>query len=176
MEIKSIYIFLFITIFLSCKKESKSELHKLLTNDSISLWDYEKYFDNDTSYFSNGSISFDSSLNCDLYNKLISGKRLVLAIGPEPDSDGVCDKWSIINDSTINVNCRFFYTVRKITNDSLILIDTLENRKLILVRVKSNWDIDEESLIEKKERIKTGKYLNNNNKGYIIENIDIIRE
>ena len=29
MEIKSIYIFLFIIIFLSCKKESKSELHYL---------------------------------------------------------------------------------------------------------------------------------------------------
>jgi len=172
---KLIYFVITLAILISCKDKPKIELINLLTNDSVSLWDYHESFLKDSIFIRKGSVSFDNSYNCNLYIKLITRKRKVLPYGPDPNFEGMCDKWSIINDSTINANCRYFYTVRKITNDSLILIDTLENIKLILVRVKSNWNIDEESLIEKKDRIKTGNYLNNN-KGYIIENIDIIKE
>lgn len=160
-----IIIFSFILVsFFNCNENKNSTLIKLLTNDSISLWDkkiYDSIYSDDGYYYYNRfeSISFDINYDCELYYKTIDDNRIIKILGPMINKDGLCNKWEIINDTTIKLNCNEIFIVEIINRDTLILYDQNYIKKHELYRVIEDWNIDKESLIKKNEAIESEDYL-----------------
>src|SRR5690606_29188112 len=113
-------IFILISLFLfSCKKNKEKELFIYLTDDSISMWDITMKtvikFD-DTTYYHHyfRSYLFKDDFICEGYAKTKIGERLLSIWGPEPNYAGLCNKWEILNDSTVKLNCRDVFVVKVI--------------------------------------------------------------
>lgn len=156
-------------VLMGCKKE-KRDIEILLTNDSISLWDIRIYYKTE----SNGitiyddfleSISFNTNGLCELYKNMIYKKRKIEILGPKPNYLGLCNKWEIINDSTIKINCRDTFVVRIISRDTIHFYDTLGVKKHELYRVPPPWNIDEESVKRRDREVESGAYLIDNMDG-----------
>lgn len=161
---KRFKILLFLVFLFSCKQNKKDVLITYLTNDSVGMWDIvteRKVELKDTSYihFYYRSISFSSDFTCERYAKTIWNERIIDYLGPIPNYLGLCNKWEIINDSIIKLNCKDVFVFKLINKDTLYLFDTLQIKKHEMYRVNNNWNIDKGSLNIKKEKIRRGHYL-----------------
>lgn len=151
-------------LFSSCHK--KKILHEYLTNDSVSMWDMKintlielKDTSYNHSYFK--SYLFDEEFNCQVFRNLIWGERIAQVIGPQSNILGLCDKWEILNDSTIKMNCDETFVVKIINRDTLYLFDTLGVKKHEMYRVSKPWNINQESVNIRDKLIESGEYLDN---------------
>lgn len=165
---KSFWLFLgfvfSILVFSSCAK--KNVLREYLTNDSISMWDMKintlielRDTSYNHSYFK--SYLFKEDFNCQVFSKLIWDERVAEIIGPKPNILGLCDKWEILNDSTIKVNCVDTFVVKIINRDTIYLFDTLGVKKHEMYRVSKPWNINEESVEIRDKLIESGDYSGN---------------
>lgn len=158
-----IYLLIFLC-FYSCKKHKENKLHIYLINDSLSMWDVTMKtlinFD-DTTYYHHyfRSYLFKDDFICEGYAKTKIGDRLLSIWGPEPNYAGLCNKWEILNDSTVKLNCRDVFVVRIISRDTVHLIDTLGVKQHEMYRVKPPWNIDEESVEIRDKQVESGEYL-----------------
>lgn len=158
---KILMIFL---LFISCEPNKTTKLNTYLTNDSISMWDItmERYVElKDTSYIHRyfRSISFSSDFNCERYAKTIYNDRMIDFLGPEPNYLGLCNKWEILNDSIVKLNCRDIFEIKIINKDTLFLLDSLGIKKHEMYRVKVPWNIDKELIQIRNEKVESGEYL-----------------
>jgi len=158
----SFIIFLLFILFSSCKNKKNEILEYLSDNDS-SMWNMvvkEKHiYDNDTLSFERTiSFLFRSDYTCEVYN-LGPLRRHALRIGPKPNVTGLCNKWEILNDSTIKLNCKDIFVVKMISKDTLYLLDTLGVKKHEMYRVSQPWNIDEKSVKIRDKLIESGEYL-----------------
>lgn len=162
---KRFSILILLGFLFSCKKNKQDILINYFTNDSISMWDIvteRKVELKDTSYIHlyYRSISFSSDFICERYAKTISNDRMIDYLGPIPNYLGLCNKWEFINDSIIKLNCKDVFIFKIINKDTLYLFDSLQIKKHEMYRVNSNWNIDKDLLNIKKEKIRSGHYLN----------------
>ena len=161
---RSLFIyFILLFIFNSCKNVNKDAID-ILTGDSVYLWDIItkdsiKLKDSLHYYEYTKSISFDVNGQSNRYDILVNRNRRIQIIGPKVNATGLCNKWEILNDSTIKLNCRDVFVVKVISRDTVHLIDTLGVKQHEMYRVHPPWNIDEESVSFWKEQIKSGKYL-----------------
>lgn len=161
------YLLILIVLFLfgcQSKLTNKEKLLNYLTNDSISMWDITMKrlaVLSDTSYYHNyfRSISFRKNFECDQYAKTIWGDRHMEVLGPEPGYADLCNKWEILNDSTVKLNCKNVFVVRIISKDTLHLIDVSGIKKHEMYRVQQPWNIDEETVKFIDKQVKSGEYL-----------------
>lgn len=163
----SYIVFLLLLIFpISCDVSKKEELFDYLTNGKVSMWDItaKNYIKlRDTAYYREyiRSISFDVNYNCERYMKVICCDRIIDILGPKPNYRGLCNKWEILNDSTVKLNCKDVFVVKIISRDTVHLIDTLGIKQHEMYRVKPPWNIDKESVLNKNKEIESGEYLDN---------------
>lgn len=155
---------LFLLCFYSCKKHRESTLHTYLTNDSLSMWDIttrDSIMLNDSLHYYEytKSISFDISGQSNRYDILVNKKRRIQIIGPKLNYAGLCNKWEILNDSTVKLNCRDVFVIKIISRDTLHLIDTLGVKQHKMYRVQPPWNIDEESIKTRDNQLESGEYL-----------------
>lgn len=87
------------------------------------------------------------------------GDRHMKVLGPEPGYADLCNKWEVLNDSTVKLNCKNVFVVRIISKDTLHLIDVSGIKKHGMYRVQQSWNIDEETLKFRDEQVKSGEYL-----------------
>src|SRR5690606_10445309 len=162
----------------SCTKSKKEELKAYLTNDSISMWDITMKrlaVLSDTTYYHHyfRSISFGGNFECNQYAYTIYGDRIIDFLGPKPNYLGLCNKWEILNDSTVKLNCRDVFVVRIISRDTVHLIDTLGVKQHEMYRVQPPWNIDEETVKIRDKEVKSGKYLENDIDGEMFRDAPI---
>ena len=174
---KYLVYFIISFIFFGCKKEKK-EIFIYLTNDTISMWNMRMsrlVILDDTTYHHHyfRSISFCENYECNQYAYTIYGDRIIDFLGPKPNYLGLCNKWEILNDSTIKLNCRDVFVVKVISRDTLHLIDTLGIKQHEMYRVQPPWNIDEESVKLRDKEVKSGKYLENNMDGEMFRDAPI---
>ena len=148
-------------LFSSCHK--KKILHEYLTNDSVSMWDMPimelQVIDDDSSYFERTiSFLFYKDLTCDVFN-LGMRDRHARRIGPKVNVTGKCNKWEMLNDSVIKMNCVDSFVVKIINRDTLYLFDALGVKKHEMYRVSKPWNINEESVEIRDKLIESGEYL-----------------
>lgn len=161
--------FLVIFFFSSCNKENK--LKKILTDDDKSLWDipYDELYvnlNNDSIILQKTlSLLFYKDFTCERFNLGPIG-RVAVMIGPEINYLELCNKWRIINDSTIEVNCKDIYIIKVINNDTLHLFDKNGIKKHEMYRVQKNWNIHEESVKIRDRLIKNKDYIGNSSIDY----------
>lgn len=163
MNNKILIIIMLIFIF-SCKKQ-KSEIESILTNDSISMWDRTEY-EMDT--LEDGSlkeriyirsVSFQTNGSCNFFRRMRDGsQRYIVIRGPEPDFYGVCNRYELLNDSTIKMFCKYSFSIKIISRDTLHLLDSLGNKVHDLYRVPPPWNIYKESIEERNREVRSGKY------------------
>lgn len=161
------FLLMFFLLLLSCKHSKENKLSEYFTNDTISMWDMKMVSLQqlrDTTYYHNyfRSYLFQKDFICENYAKTNSGIRLIEILGSKPNYAGLCNKWEILNDSTIKLNCKNIFVVRIISKDTVHLIDTLGIKQHEMYRVEPPWNIDEESVRIRDKQIKTGEYLDNN--------------
>ena len=161
---KFIICILISLFFLSCEKNKEKELFAYLTNDSISMWDITMKrltVLSDTTYYHHYFRSYliQDDFVCEGYAKTKIGERLLSIWGSEPNYAGLCNKWEILNDSTIKLNCRDVFVVRIISRDTVHLIDILGVKQHEMYRVQPPWNIDEESVKIRDKQVESGKYL-----------------
>lgn len=154
------FVFSFI-VFSSCTK--KNVLREYLTNDSVSMWDMPimelQVIDNDSSYFERTiSFMFHKDLTCEVFN-LGMKDRHSRRIGPKVNVTGKCNRWEILNDSVIKMNCDETFVVKIINRDTVYLFDTLGVKKHEIYRVSKPWKIDQESVEIRDKLIESGEYL-----------------
>ena len=160
-----VIICLIVSLFLfNCKKTKEDELFSYLTNDSISMWDITMKrltVLRDTTYYHHyfRSISFDKNFECNQYGYTIYGARIMDVLGPKPNYLGLCNKWEILNDSTVKLNCKNIFVIRKISRDTLHLIDTLGVKQHEMYRVQPPWNISEKSIKRRDREVESGEYL-----------------
>ena len=160
-----VIICLIVSLFLfNCKKTKEDELFTYLTNDSISMWDITMKrltVLSDTTYYHHyfRSYLFQDDFICESFAKTKNGIRLIDFLGPEPNLRGLCNKWEILNDSTVKLNCKNIFVIRKISRDTLHLIDTLGVKQHEMYRVQPPWNIDEESVKIRDKQVESGEYL-----------------
>ena len=174
---KLLIIIVFLFFLFGCS-EKKKDIEIILTNDSISMWDIrrcDKVEINGVAYphCYMESISFNINGICELYKKRILNDRKIIILGPKPNYLGLCNKWEILNDSTIKLNCRDVFVVKVISRDTLHLIDTLGIKQHEMYRVQPPWNIDEESVKLRDKEVKSGKYLENNMDGEMFRDAPI---
>lgn len=163
-----INIILFITclFLLSCSFDKKRNLSSYLTNDSISMWDMKmnrliKLKDTTYQHYYYKSFLFNKNLVCERYSKTKTGERLIDIIGPKPNYLGLCNRWEILNDSIIKLNCTDTFVIKIISEDTLYLFDRFGVKQHEMYRVDLPWNIDEESVKIHNEQIENEKYLDN---------------
>ena len=162
-----VIICLIVSLFLfNCKKTKEDELFSYLTNDSISMWNITMKrlaVLRDTTYYHHyfRSISFDKNFECNQYAYTIYGDRIMDVLGPKPNYSGLCNKWEILNDSTVKLNCKNIFLIRKVSRDTLHLIDTLGVKQHEMYRVQPPWNISEKSIKRRDREVESGKYLDN---------------
>src|SRR5690606_34146918 len=147
---------------LSCDKSEK-KLVEYLTQNNRSMWDMPinemQVIDNDTTYFERrNSYLFYENYICEVY-KLGPKQRHAVRIGPKPNVTGLCNKWEILNDSTIKMNCKNIYTLKMIDRDTLYLINLSGKKEYEMYRVYEPWYIDMESVNIRDSLIQSGEYL-----------------
>ena len=150
-----------------CKKQ-KSEIESILTNDSISMWDRTEY-EMDT--LEDGSlkeriyirsVSFQTNGYANLYVKTrFHNERHIVTLGPEPDFYGACNRYELLNDSTIKMFCYEKFTIKIISRDTLQLLDSLGNKVHDLYRVPPPWNIDKFWIERRNKEVRSGKYKEN---------------
>src|SRR5690606_19555723 len=163
-HINKFKILMIIFLFIACQPNKSEEMRTYLTNDSISMWDItmERHVQlRDTSYIHRyfRSISFSSDFICERYVKTIYNDRMIDFLGPEPNYIGLCNKWEILNDSIVKLNCRDIFAIKIINKDTLFLFDSLGIKKHEMYRVKTFWNIDKERIKIRDKKIENGEYL-----------------
>lgn len=155
-------ILLVLIFFASCGKEY--EIKNFLTNGSSSMWDMpiieKRMMGERDSIIIRRSIGllFYKDYKCERFN-VGEANRTALRIGPEVNITGLCNKWEILNDSTIRINCKDIFIVKIISKDTLYLFDTLGVKKHEMYRVKQPWNINEASVKIRDKLIESGEYL-----------------
>lgn len=139
-------IFIFLLLISSCKKTKQEELITILTNDSMSMWNVtmQTYIElKDTTYYHDyyKSLMFTKDLICEQYSLLYSGKRDISIIGSTSYSMGYCNKWEILNDSTIKIMCTEVFVIKKINKDTVYLYDLDGFKAHEMYRVSPPWNI-----------------------------------
>jgi len=162
---KILYLGLFL-LLTNCDFIKKPTLVEYLSNDSIQMWDITMYNYielRDTSYFHKflRSISFDKNFQCEQYARIICCERIIDVLGPKPNHFGLCNKWELLNDSTVKLNCKDVLVVKIINRDTVHLIDTLGIKQHEMYRVSPPWNVDKESVLIKNKKIENGEYLEN---------------
>ena len=155
-------IFILFFLLLSCDKSEK-KLVEYLTQNNRSMWDMPinemQVIDNDTTYFERrNSYLFYENYICEVY-KLGPKQRHAVRIGPKTNVTQMCNKWEILNDSTIKLNCKDIFVVKMISKDTLYLLDTLGVKKHEMYRVSQPWNIDEKSVKIRDKLIESEEYL-----------------
>jgi hypothetical protein len=156
-------IFILFFLLLSCDKSEK-KLVEYLTQNNKSMWDMPinemQVIDNDTTYFERRiSYLFDKNYICEVY-KLGPKQRHAVRIGPKINVTQMCNKWEILNDSTIRMNCKDIFVIRVVNRDTLYLIDTLRQKKHEMYRISEPWNINKESVEIRDKLIENEEYLN----------------
>lgn len=155
-------IFFFIFLFTSCNRNN--QIFDTLTNDSSSMWDMKivekrKVGEHDSiSINRHVSYLFHKNFVCEVFN-VGPTDRIALKIGPKINVTGLCNKWEIVNDSIIKLNCKKLFIVKIIDKDTLYLFDTLGVKKHELYRVKKPWNINKESVNVRDKLIENNEYL-----------------
>lgn len=162
----------------SCTKSKKEELRVYLTNDSISMWDITMKrltVLSDTTYYHHYFRSYliQDDFVCESFAKTRNGIRYIDFLGPKTNFKGLCNKWEILNDSTVKLNCRDVFVVRIISRDTVHLIDTLGVKQHEMYRVQPPWNIDEESVKIRDKEVESGKYLENDLDGEMFRDAPI---
>lgn len=138
-----LYLLFFVFFIHSCnKKKNTQDLVYYLTNDSIQVWDTYTFDKNQKI-----SYSFDKSGRCEFYGLGIDGVRRIYPYDSIPDDYGLCSRWELINDSTLNIMCNSEYRILSYQDDSIKLKklnNPGKNRIRVLYKVKDNWNIDKE--------------------------------
>ncbi len=160
---KKIGLLLLVCLMMGCKKEKEGILI-YLTNDTISMWNMKisrLVILDDTTYYHHyfRSISFGENFECNQYAYTVYGDRIIDFLGPKPNYLGLCNKWEILNDSTVKLNCRDVFVIKIISRDTLHLIDTLGVKQHEMYRVQPPWNIDEESVKIRDKQVESGEYL-----------------
>lgn len=145
---KRILLLLTIIVFIfSCKENYHSDFKSNLTNDSIEMWN--SYLPM-TGENENISFSFNSDGNAEIYGIDIYGNRKIHAYDSIPNDYGICNRWELINDSTLTIMCNSEYRILSYEKDS-IRLKKLNNpgkdKIRVLYKVKGNWNIDKERLL-----------------------------
>src|SRR5690554_2424548 len=158
----SFLILVVLIFFISCEKEN--EIKNFLTNGSSSMWDMpiieKRMIGEQDSIIIQRSIGllFHEDYKCERFN-VGKTKRTALRIGPKVNVTGLCNKWKILNDSTIKLNCKDIFVVKMISKDTLYLLDTLGVKKHEMYRVSQPWNIDEKSVKIRDKLIESEEYL-----------------
>lgn len=80
-------------------------------------------------------------------------------IGPKVNVTGKCNRWEMLNDSVIKMNCDETFVVKIINRDTVYLFDTLGVKKHEMYRVFKPWEINQESVEIRDKLIESGEYL-----------------
>ncbi|SUP53876.1 Uncharacterised protein [Weeksella virosa] len=129
LNMKNWIILLCSLLFFQC--DYRNDLYNLLTKEDITYWDYYKYSDISGDKRIQ-SLSFSKNGECKVYSVTVDGKRNNYELSDYSKLIGECDKWRIINDSVINIRCKWDYKFT-IINDSTIYLKnnhTKEVKKL----------------------------------------------
>lgn len=142
---KILYLLFFITSTFSCNKNNvQQNIRSYLTSDSIQFWDAYNY-SGDVRL----SYSFDKSGNCEIYGLGIDGIRRIQAYDSIPDIYGICNRWKLNDDGTLNIMCEDNYKIISRNRDSMVL-KKLNNPDLNWTRTfykaKGDLNIDEKEL------------------------------
>ena len=99
---------------LSCNNKNNTQdlIRLYLTNDSIQVWD-SYTFDKDQKI----SYSFDRLGRCEFYGLGIDGVRRIYPYDSIPNEYGICNRWELINDSTLNIMCDAEYRILSYQDD-----------------------------------------------------------
>ena len=115
-QTKTVILLLFFCL-LSCNNKQK-EITKILTNDSIQYWNISEPEDKRPIYYN--SYSFSKTGIHERYNIDINEVRNIIPRDTVPDRHGIYNKWSFINDSTINMG-GFIMKIVNYSQDSIVL-------------------------------------------------------
>lgn len=142
---KVLYLLFFIAFTFSCNKNNMQQnVISYLTSDSIQFWDAYNY-SGDVRL----SYSFDKSGNCETYALGIDGSRRIYVFDSIPDDYGICNRWKLNNDGTLNIMCEDNYKIISRNKDSMVL-KKLNNPGLNWTRTfykaKGDLNIDEKEL------------------------------
>lgn len=144
---KCLLTLLFIIFLLfSCEKKIDNSMvfQSLLTSDSIQFWDSYTINENERITY-----SFEKSGRCEIFALGQDGKRRIFPFDSIPNEIGICNRWKLINDSTINIMCSDNYRIVSYSNDSILLkkLNRPEENKLrILYKVKGSLKVDKERM------------------------------
>lgn len=140
------YCLILLFLSVSCNKDSKQQdIKSYLTSDSVQFWD---------AYNFNKSVkmsySFDKFGRCEFYGLGIDGIRRVYPYDSIPNEYGICNRWELNDDGTLNIMCEDKYEIILLDKDSMVL-KKLNNPGSQWVRafykVKNNLNIDKERLL-----------------------------
>lgn len=164
METKIRSLFL-ILLLISCNTEEKKTI-EYLSEDSLSMWDMPikemQVVDNDTIYYGRTiSFLFHNDFICEVFNLGLKKERYAIQIGPKVNYTGKCMRWKIINDSTIQLNCKDVYILKPQSRDTLFLFDVSGIKVQEMYRVAKPWNINQNSLKIRNELIENEEYLDN---------------
>lgn len=140
------YCFILLFLSFSCSKDSKQQdIKSYLTSDSIQFWDAYNF-----NKSGKMSYSFDKFGRCEFYGLGIDGIRRIYPYDSIPNEYGVCNRWKLNDDGTLNIMCEDKYEIIFHDKDSMVL-KKLNKPGLHWTRtfykVKSNWNIDKERLL-----------------------------
>ncbi|MGO4772854.1 hypothetical protein ACEN2I_14425 [Flavobacterium sp. W22_SRS_FK3] len=167
-QIKTVILFLFFCL-LSCNNKQR-EITKILTNDSIQYWNVSEPDDKRPLYFN--SYSFSKSGIYERYNIDINYVRSIIPIDTIPDKYGNYNKWSFINDSTINMG-GFIIEIVNYSRDSIVL-EGKNNDRFSLYRVIGPFRVDPKSIKERDSLITIYAKARERDKGAIFA-VDTIK-
>lgn len=142
-QIKTV-ILLLLFCLLSCNNKQK-EITKILTNDSIQYWNISGPRDKRPIY--RNSCSFSKTGIHENYNIDINDVRSIIPIDTVPDKYGNYNKWSFINDSTINMG-GFIMKIANYSRDSIVFKDK-NNDSYSFYRVTGPFRVDPKSIKER---------------------------
>lgn len=110
---------------------AKNDISRILTKEDKTYWDYYKY-----SEISNDiqiqSLSFSKNGECEFYAVTIDGKRQHYEVTDYSKLIGKCNKWKLVNDSIINIRCRWDFKYKIINDSTISLINTDTKEEKIL--------------------------------------------
>ena len=134
-------ILLFFFCLLSCNNKQK-EITQILTNDSIQYWNVSGPRDKRPIYYN--SYSFSKIGIWESYNVDINDIRRIIPYDTVPDKYGNYNKWSFINDSTINMG-GFVMKIANYSRDSIVLRDK-NNDSYSLYRIIGPFRVSPKSI------------------------------
>lgn len=143
---KIFLLLIMIFLVISCKKSKQEELITILTNDSMSMWNVtmQTYIElKDTTYYHDyyKSLMFTKDFICDEFALLRSGIRNISLRDSIPNSFGYCNRWEILNDTMIKINCKEIFVIKKISKDTVYLYDLDGFKAHEMYRVSPPWNI-----------------------------------